>query len=64
MSLLDVKNLSIEYPSRHGDHAAGKTLSVNIQRGEIVGHVGVAGAGKSHRGKSATDFVYPHGGTV
>lgn len=27
MSLLEVKNLRIEYPSRHGVHAAVKSLS-------------------------------------
>ncbi|MEZ9559810.1 ATP-binding cassette domain-containing protein, partial [Vibrio splendidus] len=47
MSLLEVKNLRIEYPSRHGVHAAVKSLSFNIERGEIVGVVGESGAGKS-----------------
>ena len=46
MSLLEVKNLRIEYPSRHGVHAAVKSLSFNIERGEIVGVVGESGAGK------------------
>ena len=40
MSLLEVKNLRIEYPSRHGVHAAVKSLSFSIERGEIVGVVG------------------------
>ncbi|GAL22546.1 dipeptide transport ATP-binding protein DppD [Vibrio maritimus] len=30
MSLLEVKDLRIEYPSRHGVHAAVKNLSFNI----------------------------------
>ena len=37
MSLLEVKNLRIEYPSRHGVHAAVKSLSFSIERGEMVG---------------------------
>ncbi|CSI70939.1 peptide ABC transporter ATP-binding protein [Vibrio cholerae] len=29
MSLLEVKNLRIEYPSRHGVHAAVKSLTLD-----------------------------------
>jgi peptide/nickel transport system ATP-binding protein len=61
MSLLVVKNLRIEYPSRHGIHAAVKSLSFSIERGEIVGVVGESGAGKSTVGNGIIDLLSPPG---
>ncbi len=61
MSLLEVKNLRIEYPSRHGIHAAVKSLSFSIERGEIVGVVGESGAGKSTVGNAVSDLLSPPG---
>ncbi|KLV01383.1 dipeptide ABC transporter ATP-binding protein [Photobacterium aphoticum] len=61
MALLEVKNLRIEYPSRHGNHAAVKSLSFTIERGEIVGVVGESGAGKSTVGNGIIDLLSPPG---
>ncbi|MBF9001096.1 ABC transporter ATP-binding protein [Vibrio nitrifigilis] len=61
MSLLEVKNLRIEYPSRHGVFAAVKSLSFSIERGEIVGVVGESGAGKSTVGNAVIDLLSPPG---
>ena len=61
MSLLEVKNLRIEYPSRHGVHAAVKSLTLNVERGEIVGIVGESGAGKSTIGNAVIDLLSPPG---
>ncbi|MCC4800800.1 ABC transporter ATP-binding protein [Enterovibrio norvegicus] len=61
MALLEVKNLRIEYPSRHGIFAAVNNLSFSIERGEIVGVVGESGAGKSTVGNAVIDLLSPPG---
>lgn len=61
MSLLEVRNLRIEYPSRHGVMAAVKDLSFSIEKGEILGVVGESGAGKSTIGNAIIDLLSPPG---
>lgn len=61
MSLLEVRNLRIEYPSRHGVMAAVKNLSFTIEKGEILGVVGESGAGKSTIGNAVIDLLSPPG---
>ncbi|ART79868.1 dipeptide ABC transporter ATP-binding protein [Oceanisphaera avium] len=61
MSLLEVKHLRIEYPSRHGVLAAIADLSFHVERGEILGVVGESGAGKSTIGNAIIDLLSPPG---
>lgn len=61
MSLLEVRNLRIEYPSRRGVMAAVKDLSFSIEKGEILGVVGESGAGKSTIGNAIIDLLSPPG---
>ena len=45
MSLLEVKNLVVEFPNRHGVLRALDNISFSIAPGEILGVVGESGAG-------------------
>ena len=47
MSLLQVKNLIVEFPHRRGTLRALDDISFDIAPGEILGVVGESGAGKS-----------------
>jgi peptide/nickel transport system ATP-binding protein len=51
MSLLEVKNLVVEFPNRRGTLRALDDISFAIAPGEILGVVGESGAGKSLTGR-------------
>ncbi|UYM17008.1 ABC transporter ATP-binding protein [Endozoicomonas euniceicola] len=61
MSLLEVKGLRIEFPSRHGVAVAVNDVSFAVSRGEILGLVGESGAGKSTIGNGIIDLLSPPG---
>jgi peptide/nickel transport system ATP-binding protein len=48
--LLEVNNLRVEFPTRHGTLVAVDDVSFDIVRGEVLGVVGESGAGKSLTG--------------
>ena len=57
MSLLEVNDLRIEFPSRHGVAVAVKGVSFTVAKGEILGLVGESGAGKSTVGNAIIDLL-------
>ncbi|PCI87280.1 MAG: ABC transporter ATP-binding protein [Hyphomicrobiales bacterium] len=64
MALLDVKNISIGFPSRHGMFVAVKDVSLSVERGEILGVVGESGAGKSTIGNAIIALLEPPGEVI
>lgn len=47
MSVLDVRNLSVQYPTENGAAEIVKDISFKVEKGEIAGLVGESGSGKS-----------------
>jgi peptide/nickel transport system ATP-binding protein len=61
MSLLEVRNLVVEFPGRRGTLRALDDVSFSIAPGEILGVVGESGAGKSLTGVSIIGLLEPPG---
>ena len=61
MSLLQVKNLIVEFPGRHGTLRALDDISFDIAPGEILGIVGESGAGKSLTSAAIIGLLEPPG---
>ncbi len=61
MSLLQVKNLVVEFPHRRGTLRALDDISFDIAPGEILGVVGESGAGKSITGAAIIGLLDPPG---
>ena len=57
MALLEIKNLNIEFPNRHGTEIAVDNVSLSIEPGEILGLVGESGAGKSTIGNGIVQLL-------
>jgi peptide/nickel transport system ATP-binding protein len=57
MPLLDVRDLTVEFPTRRGVLRALDRISFNIEAGEILGVVGESGAGKSLTGVSIVGLL-------
>ena len=61
MSLLQVQNLVVEFPSRRGTLRALDDISFELAPGEILGVVGESGAGKSLTGAAIIGLLEPPG---
>jgi peptide/nickel transport system ATP-binding protein len=59
--LLDVRDLIVEFPTRHGLLRALDRISFSIEPGEILGVVGESGAGKSLAGAAIVGLLTPPG---
>ena len=59
--LLEVKNLRVEFPTRHATLVALDDVSFDIAPGEILGVVGESGAGKSLTGSAIIGLLDPPG---
>ncbi|MBL4749603.1 MAG: ABC transporter ATP-binding protein [Amylibacter sp.] len=68
MPLLEIKNLSVTFPSRKGDFIAVDDVSLSVEPGEILGIVGESGAGKSTVGNAVISLLetpgYMSGGSI
>ena len=56
-SLLEVRDLTVEFPTRHGVLRALDRVSFAIETGEILGVVGESGAGKSLTGAAIVGLL-------
>jgi peptide/nickel transport system ATP-binding protein len=61
MALLDVENLTVEFPTRRGVLRALDDISFAINQGEILSVVGESGAGKSLTGAAIIGLLEPPG---
>ncbi|MFO0443569.1 MAG: ATP-binding cassette domain-containing protein, partial [Betaproteobacteria bacterium] len=59
--LLSVRDLCVEFPTRHGVLHALDRVSFDIAPGEILGVVGESGAGKSLTGAALIGLLEPPG---
>jgi peptide/nickel transport system ATP-binding protein len=60
-SVLSVRNLKVEFPTRRGVLTAIDGVSFDIEPGEVLGVVGESGAGKSITGTAVIGLIEPPG---
>lgn len=61
MSLLEIDNLSVEFPTRRKTFTAVKDAHLTVEAGQIHGLVGESGAGKSTIGAAVMGLLDPPG---
>jgi oligopeptide/dipeptide ABC transporter ATP-binding protein len=62
--VLQVHNLSVDYPTHAGDVRAVDDVDLTVQRGEVLGLVGESGCGKSTLGMAIMRLLRPPGKIV
>jgi peptide/nickel transport system ATP-binding protein len=60
-NILELRGLSVEFPTRHGTLQALNDVSFSIAAGEVLGVVGESGAGKSLTGAAIIGLLEPPG---
>lgn len=60
-TILELKNLSIDYPINIGNVKAVRDVTITLKKGEALGLVGESGCGKSTLGLSILKLVRPPG---
>ncbi len=63
MSILDIRGLTVEFPSRKENFVASRNVTLSVDAGKILGVVGESGAGKSTVG-NATIGLLEHPGRI
>ncbi len=61
MALLEISDLDVIFPTRHGDFRAVDAADLSVEPGEIHGLVGESGAGKSTIGAAIMGLLDPPG---
>ena len=56
-TLLEIKGLEVEFPTRRGTVQAVRDVALTVNPGEVVGLVGESGAGKSTIGNAVIDLL-------
>ncbi|MEI4485352.1 ABC transporter ATP-binding protein [Frigidibacter sp. MR17.14] len=59
--VLEIRDLTVEFPTRRGTLTALDAVSLSIRPGEILGVVGESGAGKSMTGMAVLGLLEPPG---
>jgi len=59
MTLLDIRNLSVTFPTRTGSFRAVDGIDLQVNEGEIVGIVGESGSGKSVTSLAVMGLIPP-----
>src|SRR5690349_25146503 len=62
--LLQVENLTVQFPTRRGTLTAVDAVSFHVDPGEVLGVVGESGAGKSMTGSAIIGLLDPPGRTA
>ncbi len=72
MAVLEIKNLTVSFPSKAGSQTVVDNISLSVDKGEMIGLVGESGSGKTmtamaaagllrHRGAVVTGEIYLNG---